>query len=107
MKPRAIHRVWLVASIGLATGLVSPVLARPGSPGRPPDRASAIKQLKEAEYADRMNSRSWTADNPDLDHFYDQKAAEVDGLIRKLESGKDVSTDEIDRALDNGEAQRY
>jgi hypothetical protein len=53
-----------------------------------------------------MNSTSWSATNPTLDHFYARKAASVEALIQRLEGGKAVSSGEVARALDNSQAQR-
>ena len=64
-----------------------------------------MQALRNADYADRMNSMSWSADNPTLDRFYARKAASVEALMHRLEVGGSVSSAEIARALDNSRAR--
>jgi hypothetical protein len=94
-------------ALGFAPGSV------PGTPSNPTliDSASArfartLHALETADYADRMNSTSWAADNPTLDHFYARKAASVEALIQRLQDGKSVSSGEVAQALDNSAARR-
>ena len=104
------QRRWMVL-LALALGFA------PGSvPGAPFDRtlidpssaqfARTLHALESADYADRMNSTSWAADNPTLDHFYARKAVSVEALIHRLQDGKSVSSGEVSRALDNSGARR-
>ena len=72
-----------------------------------PEAASTIQQLKNAEYADRGNSHSWTDDNPGLDHFYATKAREADRLVKQLEGGQAVSSSDVEKALDTSHAAGY
>jgi hypothetical protein len=64
-----------------------------------------ITKLQITEQADRLNANSYTSENPTLDHFYDEKADEVTTVIQRLRAGDRVSQKDIDRALDNSEAQ--
>ncbi|HLK11528.1 MAG TPA: hypothetical protein VKW76_09105 [Candidatus Binatia bacterium] len=107
MSRHMIPRGWPVAAVGLTLMAAAPCLAQRGSIGEPSNGASTIRRLEDAQYADRMNARSWTADNPTLDHYYDRKAAEVGALIGRLERGEQVAPADIDRALDTSDAQRY
>jgi len=64
-----------------------------------------IAKLQITEQGDRLNASSYTSENPTLDHFYDEKADEVSAVIQRLRAGDRVSQKDIDRALDNSEAQ--
>jgi predicted small secreted protein len=66
--------------------------------------AKTIRLLKRAEANDRADAQSWTADTPELDHYYSKKADEAKELVRQLESGKEISLKQVKHALNNEEA---
>jgi hypothetical protein len=43
----------------------------------------------------------------ELSVYFADKADEVEGVLDQLERGKKVSADEIERALDTSDAQRF
>ncbi len=98
----------LLGSVALAVVLSAwPVAADQTAGTSSSTQAATLEQLRQAAQSDRMNSTSWTAENPTLDHFYEDKADQVHALIQRLEAGETVSPKEIDRALDTSGAQRY
>jgi len=78
-------------------------IVRAGSP----EAAQFLQKLKEAEYADRGNSQSYTSDDPSIGHNYARKAEEVSALIKRLKGGQSVRREEIEGALDNSETRFY
>ncbi len=92
----------LVLMVGTSYGQ-QPATIQPNTP----EAARTIELLKQAEYADRGNSMSWTADNPTLDHYYGRKAKEVQKLSSQLENGKAVSAADFQHALNTDEAMTY
>lgn len=74
-----------------------------GSPRFP----GILRELRDAERADRMNSTSWSADNPTVDRYYRRKAKEVHLLIDELQGGRAVPLATIHAALDDSEARRF
>ncbi|MFZ0887504.1 MAG: hypothetical protein WA005_03560 [Candidatus Binataceae bacterium] len=108
MRNVAIVAGSLIGAAALALALSAwPVAAEQTAGTSSGTQAATIDQLRQAEQSDRMNATSWTADNPTLDHYYDQKADQVDTLIKQLEAGQTVSPKEVDRALDTSGAQQY
>jgi hypothetical protein len=106
------YQLWIVP-LALAVGVAHASTLVGGSSNQEligptaPEFARTLQALRAADYSDRMNSTSWTANNPTLDHFYARKAASVEALIQQLQSGKPVSSGDIARALDNSQAQRF
>jgi hypothetical protein len=69
-------------------------------------REQLLSKLETAEVGDRMNSVSWTADNPAVDHLCAEKAAELKAVIVRIKAGQNVTADEISDALDNRQIHR-
>ena len=85
-----------------------PVLAEEVIISGTPEAELAIKQLRKAEHLDRLNAQSYTgtADSEARSAYY-RKAQELDALIGKLQAGKSISEEDVQRALDNTAAERY
>jgi hypothetical protein len=106
------HQLWVVVLLILALGVAhgstfvdkssDQALIGPSAP----QFAHTLQALQAADYADRMNATSWSADNPTIDRFYARKAASVEALIHRLKGGGSVSSVEVARALDNSRALR-
>src|SRR5208337_2103002 len=104
----------MTAAGSLAAALIAFVLSCVGAAGaqerminpRTHLAADALQVLKQAGFINKMNSQSWTASNPTLCRFYAHKVVEIEDLIKSLQSGRAVSLDAVDRALDNHDARR-
>jgi hypothetical protein len=66
-----------------------------------------VEKLKAAEYQDYSNTMSFEDNNQKLGNYYLHKGAEVHHVIDEIEAGKAVSPDEIDKALDTSDAEKY
>ena len=99
------HGLKTLGALVIATFATLPQFASAATRSTPTDQVSTIARLEEAESADRLNANSFTSENPTLDHFYDGKADEVKFLLERLRAGDYVAPKDIDRALDNSEAQ--
>jgi hypothetical protein len=104
------HELWIV--VVLALGIAHGITRADSPPGETvidrssPQFASTMRKLRAADYADRMNSTSWTADNPTLDHLYARKAESVEAVTKRLEAGGPVAPAQVARALDTSRARR-
>jgi hypothetical protein len=95
--------VALALSIAGGAGFAqSSTTIKPGTP----EGSKALEKLIHAEIADRENAESWTSDNPELDHYYSHKAAQVRDLIKRLEAGQEIPVDEYKRALNTNKGEQ-
>ena len=85
-----------------ATSPTGSVLSSPGT-----NVAQTLETLRDAERADRMNSKSHTDSNPSLDQYYARKADEVHAVIVRIQRGESVPADDVNEALNNDEATQY
>jgi hypothetical protein len=93
----------------IALGLVACSTARPPttSTTAPSTNLSLAQLLREAEHSDRLNAQLYTRSAPSLDHYYNLKADEVNDVMRRLERGEYVPSDDINHALDNSLASTF
>jgi hypothetical protein len=93
----------------IVVGLVACSAARPSNPptAAPPGPLSLAQLLSDAEQSDRRNAELYTRSAPSLDHYYNLKADEVNDVMRRLERGEDVPSDDISHALDNSLASTF
>jgi hypothetical protein len=93
----------------VVTGLLACSTAHP--PTTPttaaPANLSLLQLLLDTEHSDRLNAKLYTRTAPSLDHYYNLKADEVDDVIRRLQRGEDVPSDDISHALDNSLASTF
>ena len=90
----AIAAIVLMASLSLSVFAPN---ARADSP-----EASMLPMLLEAQQADRKKAELYKA-APNVAHFYNQKADQLEDVIRRIKRGEDVPNDDLQRALDNTE----
>jgi hypothetical protein len=97
-----------VAGVSLVL-LGAPALAEESSIIEPntPEASEALTELRGARAADLGNARSWSAEDNSVDHFYKEKAREVDRLIQQLKQGQPISRADIKEALNNHRAGDY
>lgn len=69
--------------------------------------SEALTELRSARAADLGNARSWSAEDNSVDHFYRNKAREVDYLIQQLKQGQAISRTDMAEALNNRRAGDY
>jgi hypothetical protein len=86
-------------------GLMACSTARP--PTAPSANPSLAQLLRDAEHSDRLNAQLYTRSAPSLDHYYNLKADEVNDVMRRLERGEYVPSDDINHALDNSLASTF
>jgi len=80
----------------------------PTTPTAPPSANPSLAQLlRDAEHSDRLNAQLYTRSAPSLDHYYNLKADEVNDVMRRLQRGEDVPSDDINHALDNSLASTF
>jgi hypothetical protein len=78
------------------------------STGRQPTTNLSLAQLlRNAEQSDRLNAQLYTRSAPSLDHYYNLKADEVNDVMRRLQRGENVPSDDINHALDNSLASTF
>ena len=108
MKGVILGVVVLVLGVMVNTA-VAPAQTHPTSIVRAgsPEAAQFLQKLREAKYADRANSNSYSSDDPSLGRYYARKAEEVSAVIKRLEGGQSVPREEIQSALDNSKAGFY
>jgi len=73
----------------------------------PSANLSLAQLLRDAEHSDRRNAHLYSRSAPSLDHYYNLKADEVDDVMRRLQRGEDVPSDDINHALDNSLASTF
>jgi len=78
----------------------------------PPESGLAIQteqveQLKSAEYQDYTTGMTFENSNQKLGNYYISKGTQVHRLIDQMEEGHQVSSNEINQALDNSNAEKY
>jgi hypothetical protein len=89
----------VLAAGTLALTLSTPVLA--GSVGIPRNNATVqpddqtIAELQQASEAAQREAREGNKDNP----AFAQKSYEIDSLVQRIESGEQVSQNQVDEAL--------
>ncbi len=66
-----------------------------------------LEKLKSAEYQDYMTAMTFEDSNQKLGNYYAAKGSQVHSLIDQLEEGHQVNYNEIGRALDNSDAEKY
>jgi hypothetical protein len=93
----------------MVLGLVACSTARPPTTpaGAPSANPSLAQLLRDAEHSDRLNAQLYTRSAPSLDHYYNLKADEVNDVLRRLERGEYVPSDDINHALDNSLASTF
>jgi len=93
----------------LSMGLASCSTSVP--PTTPATAASAdlslAQLLLDAEHSDRLNAQLYSRSAPSLDHYYNLKADEVNDVMRRLQRGENVPSDDINHALDNSLASTF
>ena len=72
-----------------------------------PEAALAIAQMRRARHLDRLNAQSYTGADSEAGSAYCRKADEIDALIGKLRAGESISEEDVQRALNNTNAERY
>ncbi|HEY2486191.1 MAG TPA: hypothetical protein VGI36_13655 [Candidatus Binataceae bacterium] len=78
------------------------------STGRQPTTNLSLTQLlRNAEQSDRLNAQLYTRSAPSLDHYYNLKADELNDVMRRLQRGENVPSDDINHALDNSLASTF
>jgi hypothetical protein len=90
-------------------GVVACSAARPpNTPTTAPSGNLSLAQiLRDAEQSDRRNAKLYTRSAPGLDHYYNLKADQVNDVMRRLQRGEDVPSDDINHALDNSLASTF
>ena len=66
-----------------------------------------VEKLKSAEYQDYMKAMSFEDSNQKLGNYYAGKGAQVHRLIDQMEIGHEVNYEQVGRALDNSDAEKY
>jgi hypothetical protein len=66
-----------------------------------------VEKLRSAEYQDYMRAMSFEDSNQKLGNYYAAKGAQVHSLIDQMEKGHEINYDQIGRALDNSDAEKY
>jgi hypothetical protein len=74
---------------------------------QPTTNLSLTQLLRNAEQSDRLNAQLYTRSAPSLDHYYNLKADEVNEVMRRLQRGENVPSDDINHALDNSLASTF
>jgi len=98
-----------VLSAMLSMGLASCSTAvPPTTPATAPSADLSLAQLLlDAEHSDRLNAQLYSRSAPSLDHYYNLKADEVNDVMRRLQRGENVPSDDINHALDNSLASTF
>ena len=79
----------------------------------PPDQpkiateTEQVEQLKSAEYQDYTTGMTFENSNQKLGNYYISKGTQLHRLIDQMEEGHQVSSNEINQALDNSNADKY
>lgn len=89
-----------ILSLALAVGLTAPAFAGPVGVSRAPVSAEKTEVTAELTSAKgEVEHRARLATKGSAAALYRMKAVEIDDLIKRLESGEQVSRSEIDHAL--------
>jgi hypothetical protein len=108
-RQRATLRVLQGVLGAIVLGVVACSTAQPPTTpsAAPSGNLSLAQLLRDAEHSDRLNAQLYTRSAPSLDHYYNLKADEVSDVMRRLERGEDVPSDDINHALDNSLASTF
>ena len=66
-----------------------------------------VQKLKSAEYQDDLNAMRFENSDQKLGNYYERKGSQAHHLIDELEEGHQVSYEEINKVLDNSDAEKY
>ena len=66
-----------------------------------------IQRLQAAEYQDYLNAMRFEDNDQRLGNYYSRKGAKAHLLIDRLEKGHQVNDEEISRALDTSDSEKY
>jgi hypothetical protein len=70
-------------------------------------QAEQLEKLKAAEYQDYMTAMTFEDSNQKLGNYYAAKGSQVHSLIDQMEKGQQVDSNNISRALDNSDSEKY
>jgi len=78
-------------------------------PGQPKiaTETEQVEQLKSAEYQDYTTGMTFENSNQKLGNYYISRGTQLHRLIVQMEEGQQVSSNEINQALDNSNAEKY
>jgi len=79
----------------------------PATPATASASLSLAQILRDAEHSDRLNAQLYSRSAPSLDHYYNLKADQVNDVMRRLQRGENVPSDDINHALDNSLASTF
>ena len=99
--------IFLLSAVAWLTGCSSflPAMAPPESGLA--TQTEQVEQLKAAEYQDYTTGMTFENSNQKLGNYYISKGTQVHRLIDQMEEGHQVSSNEINQALDNSNAEKY
>ena len=95
----------VIGAIVLSGSLSLPALAQYVRPNS--SETSLLPMLRDAEHSDRRNAGLYSRSAPSLDHYYNLKADQLDDIIRRIQRGENVPSDDIQHALDNSAASTF
>ena len=109
MGMRKIAIVALIASVGAGAPLFSSLSFAQPAPGAaantqtaaslsPADKAAVLKKLEDAKQHDKDARKGWSQE-PLTQATYDEKIAEINRLIDKLNKGEDFPLSDVDKAV--------
>jgi hypothetical protein len=107
MGMRKIAIVALIASLGAGAPLLSSISFAQPAPApsaasaaslSPADKATLLKKLQDAKQHDKDARKGWSQE-PLTQATYDQKIAEINRLIDKLNKGEDFPLSDVDKAV--------
>jgi hypothetical protein len=99
--------IFLLSAVAWLTGCSSilPTMAPPESGLA--TQTEQVEQLRSAEYQDYTTGMTFENSNQKLGNYYISKGTQVHRLIDQMEAGHQVSSNEINQALDNSNAEKY
>jgi hypothetical protein len=104
---RFVALIFLLSAVAWLTGCSSILPATAPHESGLATQTEQVEQLKSAEYQDYTTGMTFENSNQKLGNYYISKGTQLHHLIDQMEEGHQVSSNEINQALDNSNAEKY